>query len=173
MNSAISALCWFTAKCSRFICTSPLVLESTTASPSTDFTEPSAAPFAETTAAPGMSVITTANMVGTVSATPGVGDAVIETGSGANGRYTKLADGTLICEIAGFPTTSGAAATWTLPASFATATYAVTATVTGTTPAVVTLDAPTTGSVDVHSFDLTGADTATPSVNLIALGRWF
>ncbi|WP_298499076.1 DUF2793 domain-containing protein [uncultured Maritimibacter sp.] len=124
-------------------------------------------------ASPGTSVITTANMVGTVSASPGVGDAVIETGSGANGSYTKLADGTLICAVAGFPTASGAAATWTLPASFATASYAVTASVTGTTPAVITLDAPTTGWVDVHSFDLAGADTATPIVNLIAVGRWF
>lgn len=118
-------------------------------------------------------VVTTANMVGSVSATPAPGDAVIETGSGVNGNYTKFADGTMICELAGFTTAAGAAATWTLPASFANATYAVTASVIGSTPYVATLSNATTTSVDVESFNLSGANTVSPDVNLIAVGRWF
>lgn len=120
----------------------------------------------------GDGVVTTANMVGTVAATPGAGDAVIETGTGANGSYTKFADGTLMCQINGFATSSGAAATWTLPASFASTAYAITATVIGGTPHVITIASQGTGSADVESFNLSGADTVSPSVNLIAIGRW-
>lgn len=122
---------------------------------------------------PGEGVVTTANMVGSVSSSPSAGDAVVETGTGANGTYTKLADGTLICQIAGFATASGAVATWTLPDSFANTAYSVTATVTGAVPSVITIAAQATTSVDIHSFDMAGADTASPSVNLIAIGRWF
>lgn len=122
---------------------------------------------------PGEEVLTTENMVGTVSASSGLGAAVVETGTGANGTYTKIADGTMICEVQAFATSSAAAASWTLPASFANATYAVTATVIGSAPAVATVSNPTTSSVDIESFDLSGADTITPTVNLIAVGRWF
>ncbi|MEC7761059.1 MAG: DUF2793 domain-containing protein [Pseudomonadota bacterium] len=122
---------------------------------------------------PSDGVVTTGNMVGTVANPAGPGDAVIETGSGANGSFTKLADGTLICEIAGFSTASGAAATWTLPESFASAGFSVTATIIGSTPGVTTISAQTTTSVDVESFDLIGDDTVAPDVNLIAIGRWF
>ncbi|MGH1369944.1 MAG: DUF2793 domain-containing protein [Maritimibacter sp.] len=121
----------------------------------------------------GEGVITTQNMVGTTSSTGGLGAAVVETGSGANGSYTKIADGTLICVHNSFSTASGAASTWTLPASFINASYATTSTVIGGTPAVVTVSGATTTSVDLESFDLSGADTVTPSVNLIAIGRWF
>jgi hypothetical protein len=121
---------------------------------------------------PGDAVVTTASMVGTVTATPGPGSAVIESGTGATGRYTKLADGTLICDVAAFSTASGAPATWTLPAAFADAGFTVTATVLGGTPCVVTVSGQTAASVDVESFNLTGADTVTPDVNLVAVGRW-
>lgn len=118
-------------------------------------------------------IVTTANMVGTVANPAGPGDAVVETGSGANGSYTKFAEGTLICEIAGFATASGSAATWSLPESFASAGFTVTASVIGSTPAVATISAQTAASVDIESFDLIGDDTVAPDVNLIAIGRWF
>jgi hypothetical protein len=121
----------------------------------------------------GESVVTTANMVGTVSSMPGVGSAVIEEGSNAHGSFTKFADGTLICRTNGFSTASGSAATWSLPDSMVDATFAVSATVIGSTPALVTVSAQTAVSVDVESFDLSGADTATPDVTLVAIGRWF
>lgn len=121
---------------------------------------------------PGDGVVTTANMVGTVAATPGPGAAVIETGSGANGSYTKFADGTLICDIATFATAASAAATWTLPAPFVNADYAVSATILGTAPHVATIPTRTAFSADVETFDLTGSATATPDVALVAIGRW-
>ncbi|MBV7411080.1 DUF2793 domain-containing protein [Maritimibacter sp. DP1N21-5] len=123
--------------------------------------------------APGAGVVTTSNMVGTVNAVPSAGNAVIETGSNADGSYTKLADGTLTCHMPGFASVSGSAATWTLPATFADAGFCITATVVGSTPAVVTVGAATTGSVDIETFDLAGSNTVAPAVNLIAIGRWF
>lgn len=122
---------------------------------------------------PGEGVVTTANMVGTVANPAGPGDAVFETGSGTNGSYTKLADGTLICQISGFQTASGAAATWTLPEPFASASFSVTASILGSTPGVATISAQSATSVDIESFDLIGDDTVAPDVNLIAIGRWF
>lgn len=120
----------------------------------------------------GENVLTTANMVGTVAAGGGAGAAVIETGSGANGTYTKLADGTMICVMQGFASASAAAATWTLPASFIDTAFVTTATIQGGTPAVATVSGETTSSVGIETFDLSGSDTVTPAVNLIAVGRW-
>lgn len=120
----------------------------------------------------GENVLTTANMVGTVAAGGGAGASVIETDSGTNGTYTKFADGTMICALQGFASSSAAAATWTLPASFVDTAYATTATIQGATPAVATVSGETTSSVDIETFDLSGSDTVTPLVNVIAVGRW-
>jgi len=120
----------------------------------------------------GTGVVTTDTMVGTVAPTPGPGSAVIETGSGANGSYTKFADGTLICQISGLATANGAPTTWTLPENFVNTAYSVTVTVVGASPAIATISAQTAGSVDVESFDVTGHDSVTPTVTLIAIGRW-
>ncbi len=122
---------------------------------------------------PGMQIFHTGNMVGTVSATPGIGSAIIETGSNANGNYTKFADGTLICSASGFASASGAAATWSFPESFATTSISVTATLRGATAGVATVDGLTTSGADIYSFDMSGADTISPNVDLIAVGRWF
>lgn len=121
----------------------------------------------------GSGIVTTANMVGTVAAAPGAGDAVIETGTSANGSYTKFADGTLICQIEAMTTVNGAVATWTLPEAFVSSGYSVAATVLGSTPAITTISSQAAGSVDVESFDLAGSDTVTPDVSLMAIGRWF
>lgn len=62
----------------------------------------------------------TGNAVGTVQA-DGSG-AIIETGTNANGTYTKFADGTMICGLpetaTGFANASNLAKVWTYPASF-------------------------------------------------------
>lgn len=122
--------------------------------------------------AAGSGIVTTANMVGVVAATPGPGNAVIETGDGANGSYTKFADGTLICQIEAFTTADGAAATWTLPETFASAAYSVAATVLGSTPGVITISSQSATDVEIESFDLAGSDSVTPDVSLLAVGRW-
>lgn len=120
----------------------------------------------------GTGVVTTDTMVGPVAPTPGPDSAVIETGSGANGSYTKFADGTLICEISAMATANGAPTTWTLPESFVNTAYSVSVTVVGASPAIATISAQSAGSVDVESFDVTGNDNVTPTVTLIAIGRW-
>lgn len=122
---------------------------------------------------PGQQVFHTGNMVGSVDATPGIGSAIIETGTNANGRYTKFADGTMICALEGFATATGAAASWTFPAAFANSAVSVSATARGALARIVTVDAVTASGADVHSFDASGADSVAPNVDLIALGRCF
>ncbi len=123
--------------------------------------------------APGSQIFHSGNVVGPVSALPGIGSAIIETGSNANGSYTKFADGTLICTANSFATTSGAAATWSFPESFAATSVSVISTLRGATAGVATVDGLTTSGADIYSFDMSGADTITPDVDLIAIGRWF
>jgi hypothetical protein len=122
---------------------------------------------------PGMQVYHSGNVVGTVAASPGVGDALFETGANANGGYTKFADGTMMCWANGFATASGAAANWTFPATFAGAAVAVTATVEGGSAAIVTIDGQSASGVEVRSFDTAGSEAVAPAVSLVALGRWF
>lgn len=122
---------------------------------------------------PGEQVFHSGNVVGTVSPAPGIGDALFETGSGAGGSFTKFADGTMLCRVTGFATASGAAATWSFPAAFASADVAVTATAEGATAANVTIEAVSAAGVDVRTFDHAGSEAISPTVSLIAVGRWF
>ncbi len=122
---------------------------------------------------PGMQLYHSGNIVGTVSATPGIGDAIIETGSNANGSYTKFADGTMICRVSSFATSSGAAAGWSFPASFVDTMISICATLRGVTAGVATVDAVTTSGANIHSFDMSGSNSPAPNVDLIATGRWF
>lgn len=121
---------------------------------------------------PGVQVYHSGNVVGTVAANPGIGDALFETGSNVNGSFTKFADGTLLCWITGFATVNSAAATWIFPAAFASAAVAVTATVEGAAPAIVTVDGVTASGAALRSFDVSGAESAAPSLSLVAVGRW-
>lgn len=60
----------------------------------------------------------TGNAVSTVSQSGGIPTGgIIESGSNANGSYTKFADGTMICRI-GDITISGAFTTWSFPSVF-------------------------------------------------------
>jgi hypothetical protein len=122
---------------------------------------------------PGTQVFHTGNAVGPVSATPGIGSGIVETGTNANGSFTKFADGTMICIAPGFASASGAAATWTFPAAFASGSVSVTATARGTSAAIVTVDAVSASAADIHTFDTSGADTIAPTVDLVAVGRCF
>ena len=110
--------------------------------------------------------------------------AVVETGSNANGRYTKWADGTMICEFSSASTftTSNAfgpiyqsgAAAYTFPVAFV-----------GTIPTVVPVVFDSTGALCWAAISgapsLTGVslaalsviNTATTKPGYIAKGRWF
>jgi len=123
--------------------------------------------------APGMQVYHSGNVVGAVAQNPGIGDALFETGTNANGGYTRFADGTMMCWTNGFSTASGTTASWTFPSAFASAAVAVTATVEGASAAIVTVDDVTATGADLRSFDLGGSAAVAPVVSLVALGRWF
>ena len=111
------------------------------------------------------------SLLGTVSQFGGVPTgAVIESGSNANGRYTKFASGLLECQQT-MAAASGAAATWTFPAAFVEAPV-----VTGNAVAVVLSAlcfdaAPTTTAVTFSARDKTDARRA-DVVHLHAVGRW-
>jgi len=115
---------------------------------------------------------TSANLVGTVSQASGLPTgAAFETGTNANGRYTRFAGGTQICwrvMAAG----AGAATTWTFPAAFSAA-PAVTGTAEATVLSAVCLDAAPSATAATFSArdkaDARRADTC----HLRAEGRWF
>jgi hypothetical protein len=122
---------------------------------------------------PGMQIYHSGNVVGTVAASPGIGDALFETGANGNGGYTRFADGTMMCWKTGFATASGAPASWAFPAAFASAAVAVTATAEGASAMIVTVDGVTATGADLRSFDAAGSEAVAPSASLVALGRWF
>ena len=111
------------------------------------------------------------SVVGTLSEDGGVPTgAIIETGSNANGEYTKFADGTMICR---FTVTSSATVevTWTYPAAFS-ATPVVTAAVNSGSSRFIYIGSRGASSVAVSVYTSAGARSANP-VDLIAIGRWF
>lgn len=112
------------------------------------------------------------NIVGTVSQTAGLPmGAVIETGTNANGSFTRFADGTQTCRHA-LAASAGGAATWTFPAAFIAAPDVV-GTARATVLSAVCLDgAPTTTAVTFSARDKTDARRA-DTCHLVAHGRWF
>jgi hypothetical protein len=112
------------------------------------------------------------NIVGTVTQTAGLPmGAVIETGTNANGTYTRFADGTQVCRRS-LAASAGAAVTWTFPAAFAAA-PAVVGTAQATVLSAVCLDgAPTTTACTFSARDKTDARRA-DTCHLVAHGRWF
>lgn len=118
-----------------------------------------------------------ADVVGIVADTGGVpSGAIIETGSNANGTFTKFADGLLLCRtsINIGPWAAGGAATavWTYPAAF----------VSGSNPQVVPnlqTGSPQVFSASVQSKTSSavtlaagGSAGASGTVECIAMGRW-
>lgn len=112
------------------------------------------------------------SLVGSVAQSGGLPTgAVIETGSNANGRYTRFADGTQTCRQS-LAASAGGAATWTYPAAFAAAPD-VLGTARATVLSAVCLDsAPTTTAVTFSARDKTDARRA-DTCHLVAHGRWF
>ena len=129
----------------------------------------------------------TGNLLGTVTESAGVPTgAVIETGSNTNGRYTKFADGTMICVKTNFSITATASSvvssTWTFPLGFA-AQPSVSIGITAASSdwsdptARVRLSLPFCNdglSSSLVGGYFTGTETITVSnVKAIAIGRWF
>lgn len=98
-------------------------------------------------------------------------------GSGPNGSYVRLADGTQICWLNNFATVSGGAATWTFQAAFfvgLTSPVVIATSRFTTAPRIIAAKMDGAGSIScaVHSWDETGANTVAPPVDLFAIGRW-
>jgi hypothetical protein len=132
------------------------------------------------------------SVVGTVSQVGGAPTgAIIESGSNANGRYIKFADGTMICRalvrlntvLSPSPPILGA--TWTFPAEFIDTTTIVTHTPmqgssADATPAInlrmnpaATVPATANVSLRVMSTSTAWASGDFVDTNAIAIGRWF
>ncbi len=144
--------------------------------------------YAASTWGPWRMLYTQATALGTVSQSGGVPTgAIIETGSGANGSYTRLAGGTQFCAISinetdtAWSTASGSiyvrasVLAWTYPAAFS-ASPVMSATVRRATLSG--------GGANINSISTTGCD-CTPwaavsvaasnskFVHLTAIGRWY
>ena len=111
------------------------------------------------------------NVLGTVSQTAGVPTgALIESGSNANGFFTRFASGMMICRNS-LTMSAGAAVTWTFPSVFAEA-PTVTGTAIGTVLSAVMQDTvATTTTVALSARDAASARRA-DVVHLVAIGRW-
>ncbi|KDD65298.1 tail fiber protein [Pseudomonas mandelii PD30] len=123
-------------------------------------------------------------IVGPVSQASGVPTgAIFETGSNANGRYTKFADGTLICSVTlgvTFQNVSNIGTTWTFPVVPTAITFlaANLTGVLGTTKAVTTVAAfarsATGASLSAFSLgQFAGGDTSGVGMDGFLIGRWF
>lgn len=111
------------------------------------------------------------NLVGSVAEAAGVPTgAVIETGSTADGSYTRFADGTQICEQT-LTTSATGVTTWSFPIAFSTPPSCV-ASAQASVPRFTTTGASSTTQTDVDCWDISGTRQA-ETVHLIAFGRWF
>jgi hypothetical protein len=114
------------------------------------------------------------NIVGTVSQSAGVPTGgIIESGSNANGEFTKFADGTMICRFT-VTTSAAGATTKTLPATFISTGYiAVGGSMSSAGASDITAKfssaSTTTIGVVLTNNGVLGAGTAT----CIAIGQWF
>lgn len=110
------------------------------------------------------------------------GDNVVESGSNANGSYTKFADGTMICtaslEMAILAASTGAGTTWTYPTVFFEApSVAVTAAVSSGSagnPSYINMafrNLPGVSSVVLDARNY-GVVNFTPLPQCQAIGRW-
>ncbi|NDW31886.1 hypothetical protein [Salipiger sp. PrR007] len=107
----------------------------------------------------------------------------VERGRNANGEYTKLADGTLICTAQAFSTSASADVTWTYPHQFAYPASPGRPAVGGTVSATagtacflsvggITGPGGFATSVSIRAVDVSGARQALDA-SLIAIGLWY
>jgi len=95
-----------------------------------------------------------------------------------SGTWIKFVDGTLICRRSAFPTVANADATWTFPLPPGVSAFASVPTV---IPSVaysggmraVAFSTITTTTAKIRTSDMTGDESLTPNVDLIAIGRWY
>jgi hypothetical protein len=115
------------------------------------------------------------SILGTVSESAGVPTgAVIESGSNANGKYVRFADGTQICIRHFSPGATSHA--WTYPAAFissASSNLAVNAIVFSGSAALVSVDfSPSATASTFLLWDTAGAALSS-QIHATAIGRWF
>lgn len=100
-----------------------------------------------------------------------MGSFIIESGSNANGGYTKFSDGTLICSNA-ISSSSSANVTWTYPSAFF---YAPMISLTAESPSIQVLSAQvysrSATSCLIQAIN-TGNTRSACTVLAIAIGRW-
>ena len=123
------------------------------------------------------------NLIGTVSQTSGLPTgAVLERGTGANGEFTRFADGTLICyrtnlSVTNASTASGslfkssAAVTWTFPSVFSVA-PAVNVDCQSAGCWATMASTPTTTAVTLEAMSGV-TQAAALTLRAMAVGRWF
>lgn len=117
------------------------------------------------------------NILGTVSQSAGVPTgAIIESGSNANGRYTKWADGTMICThklaVPAWSANGSSSAIWTHPAVFSAIPTALLSGLQSAYPHTYN-SAIAEGDVASSSVFAGGATAASGNVYVQAIGRWF
>ncbi|MCF1708583.1 DUF2793 domain-containing protein [Tabrizicola sp. J26] len=126
-------------------------------------------------------VMTQSTMVGTVSQSGGLPTgAAIERGSNANGEYTRFADGTQICTIAGLSVSNASTATgalyrsgsvfWSYPASFSA--LPVVKGEVDDSDAWAVGGTPTLTQMGFRAVSAVSKSTAL-SIRALAIGRWF
>lgn len=130
-------------------------------------------------------IYTQSNILGTVSQSSGVPTgAFIESGSNANGRYTKYADGTLVCTQSSgvtFANSSNLTFAWTYPVAFSVSPHVVANTATANlvvTKAITCVGVYSVGttaaSIGIFSLaQFVAGDVTGELVHAHAIGRWF
>lgn len=121
---------------------------------------------------PGDVLLTTGNLVGTASPTPGPSSALFETATNANGSYTRFADGTQMCWKNDFVAAGSGGGVWTFPAPFVDATAAVTAAPRDGFARFVSVLSVSATAATLNSYTQTGG-TELADTHVMALGRWF
>jgi hypothetical protein len=122
------------------------------------------------------------NILGTVSQSGGTPTgAVIQRGSNGNGEFVRFADGTQICthSISGGATTTAAGSiftsgdeTWTFPQAFTSATGLTVAASVMTVGRWCNVYGTTSSDATIRQFN-SSSNAGTPSIRVVAIGRWF
>jgi hypothetical protein len=108
-------------------------------------------------------------------------DRQIERGSNANGDYTRFADGNQICihSITGSATTTAAGSiftsgddSWTFPAAFVSTTGLALAATSNFAGRWINVYAATTTTATIRQFNAT-SNASTPTLRVLAIGRWY
>lgn len=123
----------------------------------------------------------TGNILGTVSQSSGVPTgAIIQTITNANGTAVRFADGTQICTVSGFATSSSVSEAWTFPAAFIFPSHPNRAVISGfisqgsSGDLRLNMAQPSSGG-SVHAVNAVNASNQRVAATafLMAIGRWY